>query len=92
MSYAANAYLTGQQAAAYLGRSDEWLRLRVNAGLIRYSINPTNGRKVYSKVVLDRFTRPVSVEDYLTKTVGHEECHHHHNSYPDVRRAARRKC
>jgi len=65
MAQASTIWFTGQEAAAYLGRSDEWLRLKVNANLIRYSINPSNGRKVYSKAVLDRFVKPVSVEQYL---------------------------
>lgn len=58
-------YLTGQQAAAYCGRSDEWLRKKVNAGLIPFSIDPINGRKVYSRRVLDRIIRPVSIEQFL---------------------------
>lgn len=62
---ARNEYLSGQQAAAYCGRSDEWLRRKVNAGLIPFSIDPTNGRKVYSRMALDRVIRPISVESYL---------------------------
>lgn len=58
-------YLSGQQAAAYCGRSDEWLRRKVNAGLIAFSIDPTNGRKVYDPAVLDRFIAPVSITQYL---------------------------
>ena len=33
-------WLNGQQAAAYCGRSDEWLRKKVNAGKIRFSLDP----------------------------------------------------
>lgn len=58
-------YLTGQQAAAYCGRSDEWLRRKVNAGVIPYYIDPLNGRKVYSRRALDRVIAPVSVEKFL---------------------------
>lgn len=65
MAQTSAIWLTGQEAAAYLRRSDEWLRKKVNANLIRYSINPSNGRKVYNKAVLDRFVKPVSVEQYL---------------------------
>ena len=65
MASASTTWFTGQEAAAYLGRSDEWLRKKVNANKIRYSINPSNGRKVYNKAVLDRFIKPVSVEQYL---------------------------
>ena len=62
---AVGIWLNGREAAAYLGKSDEWLRRKVNAGQLRYSIDPSNGRKMYSKAVLDRFVSPVSIENYL---------------------------
>lgn len=65
MAASANIWLTGQEAAAYLGRSDEWLRRKVNAGKVRFSINPSNGRKVYNKAILDRIVKPVTPEQYL---------------------------
>lgn len=60
-----DVWLNGQQAAAYCGRSDEWLRKKVNAGKIRFSLDPLNGRKMYSKAVLDKAIRPVSIESYV---------------------------
>jgi len=61
-------YLSGQEASRYLGRSDEWLRRKVNAGLIPFKINPSNNRKVYDRLILDRFIRPVSIEEMILKT------------------------
>lgn len=58
-------YLSGQEAARYIGRSDEWLRRKVNAGKIAYVIDPANGRKMYDRHVLDAFIMPVSLEQYL---------------------------
>lgn len=57
-------WFTGQEACRYLGKSDEWLRRKVNAGMVRFAINPSNGRKVYSRSVLDRLVHPVSMETY----------------------------
>ena len=58
-------YLSGQEAARYLGRSDEWLRRKVNNNIIPFLIDPTNGRKVYDRRVLDKFIKPMTVEQYL---------------------------
>lgn len=58
-------YLSGQEAARYVGRSDEWLRRKVNAGKLSYVVNPDNGRKMYDRHVLEAFIRPVSLEQYL---------------------------
>ena len=60
-------WLSGQQAAKYVGRSDEWLRRKVNAGLIRFSIDPSNGRKMYDTRVLDKFIKPVEPTEYLKR-------------------------
>lgn len=60
-------WLSGQQAAKYVGRSDEWLRRKVNAGLIRFSIDPSNGRKMYDTRVLDKFIKPVEPMEYLKR-------------------------
>ena len=60
-----NRYLSGQEAAKYIGRSDEWLRKKVNAGLISFLVDPSNNRKVYDRLVLDEFIRPVRVEQQL---------------------------
>lgn len=58
-------WFTGQEACRYLGKSDEWLRKKVNAGMVRFAINPSNGRKMYSRSVLDRLVRPISIEAYI---------------------------
>jgi len=58
-------YLSGQEACRYLGRSDEWLRRKVNAHVIPFLIDPSNGRKVYDRLVLDRFIRPLTIEQIL---------------------------
>lgn len=60
-------WLSGQQAAKYVGRSDEWLRRKVNAGLIRFSIDPSNGRKMYDTRVLEKFIKPVEPMEYLKR-------------------------
>ena len=60
-------WLSGQEACRYIGRSDEWLRRKVNAGLIRFSIDPSNGRKVYDAYVLDKFIKPVAPLEYIKK-------------------------
>lgn len=58
-------YLSGQEAAKYVGRSDEWLRRKVNAGLISFKIDPSNNRKVYDRLVLDKFIKPLAIEQYI---------------------------
>ena len=58
-------YLTGQEAARYVGRSDEWLLRKVNAHKLPYVINPDNGRKMYDRHALDAFIKPVTLEQYL---------------------------
>ena len=60
-------WLSGQQAAKFVGRSDEWLRRKVNAGLIRFSIDPSNGRKMYDTRVLEKFIKPVEPMEYLKR-------------------------
>ena len=60
-------WLSGQQAAKYVGRSDEWLRRKVNAGLIRFSIDPSNGRKMYDTRGLEKFIKPVEPMEYLKR-------------------------
>ena len=82
-------WFNGQQAAAYIGKSDEWLRRKVNGGQLRYSIDPSNGRKIYSKTVLDRFVRPISVENYL-KSKSYEKDNQLFHGILNVRGAARR--
>ncbi len=67
ISQTCTRWLSGQQAAKYVGRSDEWLRRKVNAGLIRFSIDPSNGRKMYDPRVLEKFIKPVEPKEYLKR-------------------------
>ena len=61
-------YLYGKEASRYIGRSDEWLRRKVNAGKIAYVIDPASGRKMYDRHVLDAFIKPVTLQEYLLQT------------------------
>lgn len=58
-------WLSGQEAARYLCRSDEWLRKKVNANLIPYSVDPTNNRKIYDRFVLDQYIKPIPLGEFL---------------------------
>lgn len=62
-------WLSGQEACRYIGRSDEWLRRKVNAGQVKFAVDPTNGRKIYDRRILDALIKPVEPMEYIKRTV-----------------------